>query len=372
MPRVSVLVATYNAAPFVRATVASVLSQTYTDLEVIVVDDGSTDGTVEVLGAYAGHPRVRLDRQTNAGPSAAFNRARSLAGGQLLAVLDGDDLCWPERIERQVRFLDDHPKVGLVGTGARLVNENGVPFGVLRYPCADAAIRQHIWRGERGPHPAFCGASMMFRAEAMDSAGGWVNTYKTAQDTDVILRVAERTQIANLSDVLYDYRIHGAQISQDAALEKAAARYAVREAARSRRRGEAVPAWCISPPSRAELEHLLSDARELDRMAYDRMIYIASTWALRGGHARVGQAAQQAALLAGRRRLGKAAEARARVLSAIAAWCSGDRREASRELGRAIQLSPGAVSAELRAALGRRAHRLRHRAVLSLPGPRVG
>src|SRR3989442_2227324 len=114
----------HNGVPWVRDAVASVLAQTAGDLELIVIDDGSTDTTREIL-ARVRDPRVRVEHQTRAGLTRALNHALALARAPLVARLDADDLALPERLERQLAFLAAHAEVGLLGTGAREVDEGG-------------------------------------------------------------------------------------------------------------------------------------------------------------------------------------------------------------------------------------------------------
>jgi len=114
----------YNGAPWVRDAVASVLAQTAGDLELIVIDDGSTDATPELLAAVR-DSRVRTERQARVGLTRALNQALARARAPLVARLDADDLALPERLARQRAFLDAHPDVGLLGTGARAVDAAG-------------------------------------------------------------------------------------------------------------------------------------------------------------------------------------------------------------------------------------------------------
>ena len=115
-PLVSVLVTAYNAEPWLAETLTSVADQTYDNLEVVVVDDGSTDGTLAVAGRFEG-PRVRVVSQENAGACAARNRALSEARGDLVQYLDADDLLAPDKIARQVARLADEPE-GTIASGS--------------------------------------------------------------------------------------------------------------------------------------------------------------------------------------------------------------------------------------------------------------
>ncbi|MBA5874284.1 MAG: glycosyltransferase [Nitrospira sp. CR1.2] len=121
MPRVSVVIPTFNCERFIRRTVDSALAQTYRDFEVIVVDDGSTDGTREIMEEFG--LRVRYLVQSNQGASAARNRAIESATGEFIAYLDADDLWAPDKLARQVEYLDAHPACGMIHTEVAVVDE---------------------------------------------------------------------------------------------------------------------------------------------------------------------------------------------------------------------------------------------------------
>ena len=120
MPRVSVIIPTYNSARFVVQAVESVLAQTYSDFEVIVVDDGSTDNTPVALAGY--RQKIRYLHQENRGPSAARNAGYRASQGDYVLFLDSDDLIPPDTLERQVSFLNDHPEFGLVYSASQQIN----------------------------------------------------------------------------------------------------------------------------------------------------------------------------------------------------------------------------------------------------------
>ena len=121
MPRVSVIVPTYNSARFLGRAINSILAQTYTDYEIIVVDDGSTDDTRDVLRPF--RDRVRYFFQANRGAASARNLALAQAGGELIAYLDADDMWYPPRLETEVAFLDSHRECGLVHSDATIIDE---------------------------------------------------------------------------------------------------------------------------------------------------------------------------------------------------------------------------------------------------------
>lgn len=121
MPRVSVITPTFNCAPFIERALASVFAQTYVDYEVIVLDDGSTDGTEQVVAQWRG--KVSYIRQANRGLSAARNAAVAMASGEFLAYLDADDMWYPTKLERQIAFLDSHPECGIVHSELTVIDE---------------------------------------------------------------------------------------------------------------------------------------------------------------------------------------------------------------------------------------------------------
>jgi glycosyltransferase involved in cell wall biosynthesis len=134
MARVTVVTAAYNAEPYIAETIESVLAQTYTDFDYVVVDDGSTDRTAEVAARYG--PRVTCIRQQNAGTGAARNRGFELAAGEYVAVVDADDVWAPDKLERQVHAMDRDPDAGLCYTNASSVRADGSV-------CDTATVRPH-------------------------------------------------------------------------------------------------------------------------------------------------------------------------------------------------------------------------------------
>ena len=234
-PAVSVLMSVHNGAPHVGEAVASVLTQTDGDLELIVVDDGSTDTTAELLDAVA-DPRLRLHRQARTGLTRALNRALALARGALVARLDADDLALPERLARQRAFLAAHPEVGLLGTAAREEDPDGEPVRVVRPPTDDAALRRALIRANPFVH-----SSVMVRRELLARAGGYDETLAVAQDYELWMRLAGLTRLANLGEVLAVRRLGEGRVSVEREEDR------LRTEARVRWRAVAsgaYPPWC--------------------------------------------------------------------------------------------------------------------------------
>jgi glycosyltransferase involved in cell wall biosynthesis len=207
VPAVSVLMPVRNGVPWVREAVTSVLTQTAGDLELIVIDDGSTDDTPEVLAAFR-DPRLRIEQQSSAGITRALVRALELARAPLVARLDADDVALPDRLERQRRFLDNRPEVGLLGTGARELDPAGREVRIVRPPSNDESIRRALIRANPFVH-----SSVVMRREVLDRAGGYDPEFPVAQDYDLWMRLARVTRLANLPDALVIRRLTAGRVS---------------------------------------------------------------------------------------------------------------------------------------------------------------
>ncbi len=195
-PAISVLLAVHDGAPWVSEAVSSVLTQTLRDIELIVVDDGSTDATAELLAGFR-DVRLRVERQARAGLTGSLNRALALARAPLVARLDADDVAVPERLGLQRAFLDAHPDVGLVGGAAREIDPDGRLVREVRPPTADDAIRRTLIR--RNP---FVHSSVTMRRDLVGQVGGYDERWPVAQDYDLWMRLSRVTRLANLAEVV--------------------------------------------------------------------------------------------------------------------------------------------------------------------------
>jgi glycosyltransferase involved in cell wall biosynthesis len=193
----------YNARRYVAEAVAGVLAQTFADFELIVIDDGSTDGSGEVAReAAGGDPRVRIERQENRGVSAAANRGTELARGEFLARVDADDISLPQRLQKQVEFLREHPEVAL-GSRVLLIDDGGLElFEMPGTPLA----HDEIDRGLMAVEWSIYQPAAMFRTEAVRQVGGYRTDLRIHEDHDLFLKLAEIGKLANLPDALIKYR----------------------------------------------------------------------------------------------------------------------------------------------------------------------
>jgi glycosyltransferase involved in cell wall biosynthesis len=234
-PAVSVLMAVHDGARWVAGAVESVLTQTAGDLELVVIDDGSTDATADLLAAVR-DGRLRVHRQPRAGLTRALNAALGLARAPLVARLDADDLALPERLARQRAFLAAHPEVGLLGTAAREVDEAGAPVREVRPPLDDATLRRALIRANPFVH-----SSVMARRAVVARAGGYDETLPVAQDYGLWMRLAGLTRLANLEAVLVVRRLGPGRVSVEREEDRLRAEARVRWRAVA---AGAYPPWC--------------------------------------------------------------------------------------------------------------------------------
>jgi glycosyltransferase involved in cell wall biosynthesis len=208
-PRVSVVIPAYNRARLIRESVASILGQTLTDLELIVVDDGSTDGTGDIVRAMP-DPRVRvLTHAVNRGMAAARNTGLDDARGVYVANLDSDDRAHPERLARQVAFLDAHPDHAMVGSWITYIEEDGSATDIVkRRPVHAADVHVQLLFGGGMTAPTMTG-----RAEVLKEFR-YSETFTVRQDYDMLVRVAEHHKVANLPNVLHFHRRHAGQVTE--------------------------------------------------------------------------------------------------------------------------------------------------------------
>jgi glycosyltransferase involved in cell wall biosynthesis len=201
MPKVSVVMSVYNGERHLRQAVDSILCQTFTDFEFIIVDDGSTDRTPEILANYADE-RLVVIRQPHAGLSSALNRGIQIASAPYIARMDADDIALPERLEQQLAYLEAHPEVGLLGSWVYLINEQGEIIGQLSFPTDSNEIRRRMIVRNLLIHP-----TVMMRRELVIKAGLYDKDCRYVEDYDLWFRMLSLCLIANLPIPLLKYRI---------------------------------------------------------------------------------------------------------------------------------------------------------------------
>lgn len=277
-PQISVLMPVRDGGPWLRQAVDSILAQDFRDFELLAIDDGSTDGSAEVLQAYAEtDARVRVLRTAERGLVAALNLGIAEAAAPYLARLDADDCARPHRLGRQLRYLDAHPQVGLLGSWAETIDEDGRVIGRLTPETAPEKLKLLLARTNPFVH-----SSIMARTALVRRLKGYRAAFEAAEDHDLWLRIAEIADTANLPEDLILYRWHGTNVSRRKEIRQSfSVRLAQRSAAARRDEGVDPADALASPPDwraeAAERSFYAEDAR-----LYRVLDFAAPDAALRG------------------------------------------------------------------------------------------
>lgn len=245
-PKVSVVMTVFNAERYLREAVDSILNQTFTDFEFIIVNDGSTDRSLEILQTYAKRDaRIRLISRHNTGIVAAANEGIAAARGPYLARMDADDVSLPERFARQVKYLDEHADCVIVGSRVMTIDPYGIPVSpsehALRHEEIDAQLLTPFggW--------ALLQPATMMRTDVVRAAGGYRGSYNISEDHDLFLRLAERGKVANLPEILFHYRRRYDGATHTHLHQLAEAKEKVLREAHQRRQILLPPGWSVEP-----------------------------------------------------------------------------------------------------------------------------
>lgn len=201
-PAVSVLLPVRNGAPFLRQAIASLLAQTWSDFEVLVLDDGSDDGSPALARAF-GDPRIRvIEDGRRLGLAPRLNQGVELARADLIARMDADDVCLPRRLERQLAYLSAHPEVDLVGCRAAAFRGQGEVLGLLPFAATHDALCARPWHTIPLPHPTWLGRRAWFQRHRYR-----MPEVRRAEDQELLMRASPSSRYACLPDVLLAYRL---------------------------------------------------------------------------------------------------------------------------------------------------------------------
>lgn len=208
-PLVSIVMPVYNAQRYLSAALQSMLRQSFTDWEMICIDDGSSDKSGQILQESAAlDPRVRVIHQENKGLVHTLNRGITLACAPLVCRMDADDISMADRLARQVAFMREHPEHVAVGGAILKIDADSDPLGVDCLPCDHVDIERALLNRQTGLyHP-----TTLIRASALEAVSGYRIEHEWVEDHDLWLRLAQRGKLGNLRDVVLCYRLHAASI----------------------------------------------------------------------------------------------------------------------------------------------------------------
>ncbi len=204
MPHVSVILPIYNGEAYLHNAIESILQQTYKDFEFIIINDGSTDGSENIIASYA-DPRIIYSKQSNIGLTLTLNHLIAQASGTLLARMDQDDWSHPERLEIQTKFMQHHRKVKMCGSWIHAINESGQFLYEHKYPVTNHAIHEEMLLSNPFAHGSVMirnGDDVLYRTE-----------YDDAEDMDHWARQCMHHSVANLPKTLYHWRVNPRGIS---------------------------------------------------------------------------------------------------------------------------------------------------------------
>ena len=211
-PKVTVIIPVYNREKYVSEAIDSILAQSFTDFELLLIDDGSTDGSVEVIRSYT-DPRIRLVcNEGNWGIPKTRNKGIQLARGEYVAMLDSDDCAYPDRLEKQVAFLDRHRDYALVGSWTAAMDEKGQSLRRIKIlPVSPGAVQSRLL------FKCSLSQSAIMARKTVLQEYGYRDQYIVCQDVDLFVRLAGKHKLGNLPEILVRRRRHTGRITREQA-----------------------------------------------------------------------------------------------------------------------------------------------------------
>ena len=203
-PKLSVVMSCYNAQQTVQKAIESMLNQSFTEFEFIIIDDASSDNTLDILSQYQKQDKriTILANESNQGLSYSLNRGIQQARTPIIARMDADDISYSGRLQLQYHFMHDHPEVDILGTAVRYVDKSQKPVKTVSLPSEDRDIKKRVFRKTLVFHP-----TVMIRKEVYEQHGYYDPDLRWAEDADLWYRLYDKVIFHNLPDVLLDYTI---------------------------------------------------------------------------------------------------------------------------------------------------------------------
>jgi glycosyltransferase involved in cell wall biosynthesis len=202
LPLITVAMPIYNAGKYLRFAVISIVNQTFTNWELLIIDDGSTDNALQDIGDIK-DVRIRIFRDgMNRGLAARLNESVGMARGQYFARMDGDDISYPERFARQITTLQNDPELDLVATRVLTIDDSNQATGLFPFAISHDEICARPWRGFYFPHPTWMGKTAWFRKYRYTVPGPFC-----CEDQELLLRSYHDSRLGTLDEILFAYRI---------------------------------------------------------------------------------------------------------------------------------------------------------------------
>lgn len=203
-PDISVLMSARNEEKYLRDSIESILNQSFEYFEFLITDDSSNDGTLDIAEEYASKDkRIKfIKHASQMGLAFSLNEQINISKGQYLARMDGDDIAHPDRLKKQLQFLQENREIGMVGSFCREIDDNGKVITIWKRPVSDYAIKKAIFL-----YNPFIHSSIMIRKKVIIDVGLYNTKWKYAQDYDLWLRVSKKYILANLDEPLIDFRV---------------------------------------------------------------------------------------------------------------------------------------------------------------------
>lgn len=207
-PVISIIMPVFNQAQYVKAAIDSIINQSFKNWELIIIDDASTDATVECVKLFTDIRIILFRNKINLGISSSVNKGLSIARGTYIARMDADDISLPNRLDTQINYLKKYPNIGLVGSWAKLISSDGKVFGIKKFPELDKQLKKMFHYMNPIIHP-----TVMFRKDLISLTGLYNQGLEGAEDYDLWLRFAKVTKLANIPMSLIKYRLHADNVS---------------------------------------------------------------------------------------------------------------------------------------------------------------
>ena len=222
MSKVTVLMPVYNSEKYLHEAIESILNQTFSDFDFLIMDDGSIDKSLEIAKSYTDERIKIIENVQNLGIITTLNKGLKIAKGKYIARMDSDDVCFPTRLEKQVDFLDKHPEISIIGSNVQVIDGNSKFIRTMSFPKESELIKWHLFFYTPVAHP-----TVLARREVLIKLGGYNSQCQYVEDYELWLRASKDYKFENISEELLYYRSHNnsVSVSHQQAQEKNASYY---------------------------------------------------------------------------------------------------------------------------------------------------